>query len=100
MAQSFKDTVDVTDGNGPTTVTINGNRGAVYAGGGGKSGSVRMKDGAGTERVSIGAWMLWMAVLVVVVRQRSYADMRAQDLRPGIPRVRAGVGEPSGGRPR
>jgi hypothetical protein len=55
MAQTFKDTVDVADGNGPATITLNGNRGALYAGGGGKAGSVRLKDQAGTERVSVDA---------------------------------------------
>jgi hypothetical protein len=55
MAESFKDMVGVTDGDGPVTVTINGNRGAVYAGGGGQVGSVRLRDQAGAERVSVGA---------------------------------------------
>jgi hypothetical protein len=45
------------------------------------------------ERVSIGAWMLWMAVLVVVLWQRVNVDEPAQ------PAVRPGLGEQSGGRP-
>jgi hypothetical protein len=77
MAQQFKDTVEVSDGNAGVTIVLNGNRGAVYAGGGAKVGSVRLKDDAGNERVSIDASGL------ISVRNAAAGDVLTIDARVG-----------------
>ena len=55
MAKEFNDRLDVLDGDTDITISLNGNRAAVYAGGNGKAGSMRLKDDAGKERVSVEA---------------------------------------------
>lgn len=55
MVKVFKDQVDVQDTDSNLTISLNGNRAAIYAGGNGKPGSLRLKDGDGKERAIIGA---------------------------------------------
>ena len=77
MAQKFKDIVEVSDGDAGVTIILNGNRGAVYAGGSGKVGSVRLKDATGAERVSIDANGL------IAIRNANAGDILTIDARVG-----------------
>jgi hypothetical protein len=55
MAHKFNEQVDVLDDDANATISLVANRGAVYAGDHGKSGSLRLKDDDGNERVIIDA---------------------------------------------
>jgi hypothetical protein len=55
MSEVFDGTVDVQDGNGNTTVLMDGTRGSLNVGGGGQDGSIHVDDAAGTGRIFLGA---------------------------------------------
>jgi hypothetical protein len=55
MSEVFDGTVDVQDGNGNTTVLMDGTRGSLNVGGCGQDGSIHVDDTAGTGRIFLGA---------------------------------------------
>ncbi len=55
MSEEFTEQVTVLDVDSNVTITLNGNRATVYAGGNSKAGGLRLKDGSGAERVTVDA---------------------------------------------
>jgi hypothetical protein len=55
MAEVINERLDVLDGDSELTVRLEGNRAAIYAGGNGHTGSIRLRDDNGVERFNVDA---------------------------------------------